>query len=121
MSKVQEPAEVLLAGGFLIAFFSTIISVVLIPLWILNGWVFMTLWGWFAVPLGAPSITLAHGLGIACLVHFLVHTSKAPEPKINDEYVTKPTTTQQVVFIIGCYLKPLFALLVGWILHRYFM
>lgn len=41
-----------------------------IPVSIYRAWVLMTLWGWFVVPLGAPSIGMAwaYGLGNVYLV-----------------------------------------------------
>lgn len=34
-----------------------------IALAIFSGFVFTELWGWFIVPLGAPALSIAHGLG----------------------------------------------------------
>ena len=51
-----------------------------VAIWILHGWVIMLLWGWFAVPLGVPRITLAHALGIDALVSvFRLHVATEAE------------------------------------------
>ena len=34
----------------------------------LNGYVFASLWGWFLVPLGLPTMTWAHAAGIFCMI-----------------------------------------------------
>ena len=33
-----------------------------------NAWVALCLWGWFAVPAGAPAIALSTAYGLMCLV-----------------------------------------------------
>jgi hypothetical protein len=53
---------------------------IIVPLSIWNGFVLEIMWGWFAVPLGAPDITVAHAIGIALLVQmFVSHTSKSDD------------------------------------------
>lgn len=35
---------------------------------IYGGFVFATIWGWFAVPLGVPALTIPHALGITTIL-----------------------------------------------------
>jgi len=44
------------------------IVVLLVATIIINGFVLQQLWAWFVVPLGAPSITLTHALGLSMLL-----------------------------------------------------
>lgn len=37
-----------------------------VVLW--QSWPVMVLWNWFAVPLGAPALSLAHAAGFMCLL-----------------------------------------------------
>lgn len=46
----------------------------------LRGLIFTTVWRWFAVPLGAPSIGLAMAIGIICLTGLLMSYRK-PETR----------------------------------------
>lgn len=75
----------------------------------LEGTVLYYLWGWFVVPLGAPSISFWHALGLGLVVSFL--TYHYYDFKKNDEAgIYEPL----------CYLlvRPGFTFLVGWIIHE---
>lgn len=39
----------------------------------MSGWAIGKLWGWFIVPLGVPTISFWHGLGLACAVSLFTH------------------------------------------------
>lgn len=41
-----------------------------------RAWVMLQAWRWFAVPLGAPSLTLAHLLALTTLWGFMTHKPK---------------------------------------------
>lgn len=45
--------------------------VLYIPTGALRGWAVLMLWGWYAVPLGAPVIGLAQAWGVSWLVSLL--------------------------------------------------
>lgn len=75
---------------------------------ILSGFVVMSLWSWFIVPLGIMPISLAHAAGIDCLATFIVTThapNKAPTPFWNRFIFA--VSLAFVVFISG------------WILHLF--
>lgn len=42
-----------------------------VPLTIYRGWTIKLLWGWFVVPIGAPPIGMAVGLGLGALTYLL--------------------------------------------------
>lgn len=44
-----------------------------VALVLVGGLVFVQLWAWFAVPLGAPAIGLLHGLGLRVLCASVVY------------------------------------------------
>lgn len=64
--------------GFL-KFVGYIISAVLLIL--AGAGTLMTLWGWFVVPLGVTSITLAHAAGLSLMVSYFAHRNINSEPK----------------------------------------
>lgn len=41
--------------------------VLIVPLAIQNGWILSVCWRWFMVPLGVPSIGVAHAIGLSSL------------------------------------------------------
>jgi len=46
-----------------------------IPSLIIGGYFILLYWKWFAVPLGAPAITIAHAIGLDVLVSSFVSRS----------------------------------------------
>ncbi len=73
-----------------------------------QGWVLAVLWEWFAVPLGAPAITIPGAIGIAVLLSTLVMRRN---PKSADD----PWHDPFVFYAI----KPVVALCVGWIVKQF--
>mgnify|MGYP000082481008 CR=1 FL=1 len=51
--------------------------IALVPLGLLSAFVFATLWGWFLVPLGAPTIGVLHAYGIRTLAFSVQHFPKS--------------------------------------------
>lgn len=78
-----------------------------IPLIIWRGYVLSVLWRWFVVPLGVPTLGVAHAVGIATTVYLLRKGSKREE--IDREYIIRATATSIVA--------PATALLIGWLAH----
>lgn len=58
---------IILAIGIAVPLF--IALVIALSLW--SAWGVVTLWGWYAVPLGAPIIGYWHAAGISLLLHML--------------------------------------------------
>ena len=73
---------------------------------ILRGWILTVLWGWFIVPLGVPSISIATALGIVIIIDMLVHRPDTSETK------TKVTTMTELLGIVfsKAFLSPLITL-----------
>lgn len=80
---------------------------------ILNGWVTSILWGWFIVPLGAPTIGIANAIGLALFVGLFVNRQViAPTEGETD-------TNKSVVKVVLAVLFPFIALGIGWIIHQF--
>ena len=73
---------------------------------VLDGWAISKLWAWFLVPLGVPAITIVHAIGISTLFAFF----KARTPPSDKDADWKSL----VGTIIGTFLAPLLAVLIGW-------
>ena len=58
----DDEKTVFLAGAFVVVF--------VVLTFLLNVWTLACLWKWFAVPLGAPEIGLAHAFGLMLLSWF---------------------------------------------------
>jgi hypothetical protein len=75
---------------------------------VLRGWVLSILWRWFAVPMfGLPGIGIAEAVGVALIVAMLTHEHRR-EPK-------SESTSDSLTDAAAVFLRPLFALLVGWV------
>ena len=56
-------------------------GVVMLVIGVLNAFVVSSLWGWFVVPLGMPSIGIAHAWGLGILVGMF----QFPPQKLDDD------------------------------------
>lgn len=72
-----------------------------------RGWVVYCLWGWFAVPLGVPPISVAWAIGLTSLVVCMVPT---PQPDENRDKVNA---------MLLPFVNWGLCLLVGWVVHLY--
>lgn len=92
-----------------------IMAVIAIPLFALNGYVITKLWAWFIVPLfGLPLLNIPQAIGLDLVVTFLTfhQTVYNPEPKDKKEKIQRG---------VQHFARPLFVLLTGYIVHRYFI
>jgi hypothetical protein len=98
------------------SFFMLLLSAVNI-LW--PGFVLLTLWGWFAVPLlNLPRLSYVGAMGIALLIGFLTKQMPTVLPKTlieTDDYFNHVTKVAWIYSIFN----PLFVLITGWILHLF--
>ncbi len=78
-------------------------------LWAWSGLVFKIMWGWFVIPIGAPAVTVAQGVGLAALVMLVRNNRKEDED--TSLYDELPGIVVRSTFI------PAYILLVGWIAH----
>ena len=88
----------IILAGLLIAVFGIV----------LNGWVLSVLWGWFFIPLGFMKIGIAHAIGLACIVSFLINKVGLKKEDIS--------LLNAVVQIISVSLA---SLLIGYIAHLF--
>lgn len=83
--------------------------------WALNlfwgGFVAATLWGWFAVPLGAPGITFWHAAGLTALLSVFLGSRGMPVPDKSQ------AGTLMLLSILYSVFVPLFGLIAGWVAH----
>ena len=69
-----------------------------------EGYVLMTLWGWFMVPhFHLPALTLAIAIGVACTLSLLTH-----------QYVPSKAD-DSVAPVVYTFLFPAMMLLIGWL------
>lgn len=80
----------------------------------LRAWVLTVLWGWFAVPYGAPAIGIATAIGISLIVSMFTHNiSKEKSIKIK-------TMNDFTAEVMGrAFGNPLATLLIGWIVSLF--
>lgn len=68
----------------------------------LTGIVLSSLWGWFVVPLGYPSINIFHALGLTILVSiFRIDSVKAIAPENITEALVRPVLALGAAWLGG--------------------
>lgn len=81
---------------------------------VLEGWVITRLWEWFVVPqFGVAQISIAYAIGLSLVLSLLAYTPS----------VTR-APGEEASFSAGfgvTFVRPLLALLVGWVVHTYFI
>jgi hypothetical protein len=60
------------------------VLVLMVPLEMWRAYVTSKLWTWFALPLGAPAIGVAHFMGLFALLFMLKYTSSKTNTKSKD-------------------------------------
>jgi hypothetical protein len=101
MSENKESGESIALGCLLF--------VLCVPFGIaLQGFVLKMLWGWFIVPLGAPSISWAHAWDLAIIVSMTAKTAMPPD---KDKFILE----RGGIAIIVAVVSPLFALFAGYL------
>lgn len=83
-----------------ITIFATIVTL------FLNSFVMISLWGWFLIPLGFPTITYPMAIGISLIISLLFQ--QYIPPKDND-----------MMPLLNALLKPLYILFIGNIVSNY--
>lgn len=81
-----------------------------------RAYVFAVLWGWFAVPLGAPALTFAAAIGLLLLVS-LSTAHLANDKTDTDDGMWEAIGTMLAKII----LIPLVPLVVGWVIQRWWL
>lgn len=82
------------------------IAGITVPLFVLNGFVLSNLWAWFVVPLGAPPIGIAEGIGLAIVVAAM--RDSTPRPQKEEDFTT---------MAIRVFVGPFITLGIGYVVH----
>jgi hypothetical protein len=98
----------MVAAGFIGA-----VAGLLVALCLLNGWVLLLLWRWFMPVLfpDVPLLTVPVAIGISLIVSLLTHQDMSD--------VAKKKDTDKWSTLTGLFTRPLFVLLIGWIVRQY--
>ncbi len=89
---------------------SFLVVVLAIPAGIWAAFVTLKLWSWFAVPIGAPSLSLVRVMGLAIIVG-MYRSYPTPDPKAKD----KEGGEIFADFLIRATMLPAIALFFGWL------
>jgi len=83
----------------LVGFIADLISTVI------HGWVLSLLWLWFLVPLGLPTLAIAHAIGIGVLVGLLTN-----------QYIPNRDSEEEILNMVAHSIcQPLILLTIGYI------
>lgn len=80
-----------------------------VPLTLLRGWAIALLWRWFVTPLGVAALSIAHAIGISCLMLMFATITKPPDDEDEIERLCFDTSAAVIV--------PLLAVAVGAVAH----
>jgi ABC-type antimicrobial peptide transport system permease subunit len=85
----------------------------LVAVCLLNGWVLLLLWRWFVPVLfpNVPLLTVPVAIGISLIVSLLTHQDMSD--------VAKKEDTKKWSVLVTLFVRPLFVLLIGWIVRQY--
>ena len=83
-----------------------------VVLYLLNGFVLKTLWGWFMVPVfHLPNLSLAAAIGVGIVISLLCNSAPADSDKEISDQVTSVISHSLV--------RAIFALAAGWVTHQF--
>lgn len=89
-----------------------IITLGLIPIsYLLYGFVLKTMWAWFLVPLGLPSIGLGTAIGIRIMYTLIEYNTHSPEEE--------DTVKKFIIALATMVFKPLICLGLGYLAHTF--
>lgn len=92
------------AGGLIVVLLAIMLFVGIVT-W--HGYVFSILWEWFAVPLfNLRPLAIPEAIGVMLVCFMLTHQTPPKETGSN---------------LIFSFVRPAFLLVMGWVLHTYFM
>jgi Zn-dependent protease len=86
--------------------------VLLVPVFLLDGYVFLRLWEWFVLPVfeSAPTFNLLQAIGLSALIGFA--TTNRVQPSDDD----KTQSEKMSAFFMRYYFSPIFTLIIGYII-----
>jgi len=78
---------------------------------VLNALILRDLWGWFVVPLGVPTLGIAHAAGISTFVRFVTYSLSAKQDTREDKSIWFIVTASALIMALTWGL--------GWVLHSF--
>jgi hypothetical protein len=91
-----------------------LLAVALVPIQTLwSGWVGMHLWGWFAVPLGAPVVTVMQAVGLGLVLSWMAGKN------IWTDSNTRTREAWWGVLVVRPLIGPLFWLIIAFAVSRF--
>jgi hypothetical protein len=94
--------------AFLISFIMLVAIIPIAAVW--SGFVLSILWGWFAVPaFGLPPLSIPAAIGVSMIASYLTY-----------QYGLKSADGEDGgKSLLNVLLRPLVALMVGWVVHQF--
>ncbi len=83
----------------------------------LNGFVLVDLWAWFVLPLGAPTVSFAHAIGLDLLVTYVVQRRSDVEPTKKKKQSEAERDTEIQTRLVVMLTRSLVAWCVGYVAH----
>jgi hypothetical protein len=88
------------------------VAALLLAAMLWNGFILSCLWEWFIVPLGVRPLAIGHAIGVSCVVGlFTLNLAKDESDK----------TSGPLDKTIVAFSSSFFVLLLGWVIHTWFM
>lgn len=97
----------MLAGSIVVPFIAVFVAVSII----IDAYVLYVLWGWFATPLGAPAITMAHAAGLRLMAAAIQAPNKGHSNSENP----------WLSILLELTLRPAILLFIGWVIKTNYM
>jgi hypothetical protein len=117
MTDTKDSAALAAFGGC-VAILLGIVGL-LVAASLINGVVVMLLWRWYVVPFGLPALSLAWAIGVGLVALAL---SPMPTQKTTCRLAKQQSTADKLAEVLGVIiLRPGTLLLVGFVVHRFFM
>jgi hypothetical protein len=104
----RRGSTIIAGSAFGLAVLTVILIALTLPLFAYSGWVLSVVWSWFAMPLGLPAISWAHGAGIVLVIAWLTG-ERGPEKKEGES---------MRMYALGLFYAPTFVLALSWLLHK---
>ena len=95
---------------------SLFILAAIVPSWYLWGWCFVTIWGWYYVPLGLPPIGVLQASGMGAIVGLLRQSMPAVKTAEQKKAEEEETAGGLFARAFGLLLAPLGVLLIAYLI-----
>lgn len=94
-----------------------LVPIIIAPLLLWDGFVTQQLWNWFVAPLGTPTLTFSHAVGLSIAMGFFIHSALRVTiyDMIKDHTRTDNTFIRKSMLWKGGIFFPGLALVLGWI------